>query len=69
MLTAGASPVPETRTFCGLPVALSVTVMFAERAPLVVGVNVTLIVQNAPASTCGVQLFVWVKSPALGDVT
>jgi len=51
MLIAGARPVPETSTFCGLPVALSVTVMFAERAPLTVGVNVTLIVQLPPAAT------------------
>ena len=39
------------------------------RAPLAVGLNVTLIVQLAPAATLEPQLLVWVKSPALEPVT
>ena len=43
--------------------------MEALRAPLAVGLNVTLIVQWAPAATLEPQLLVWVKSPALEPVT
>src|SRR5579859_1705224 len=67
-LTTGARPVPETRTFCGLPAALSVTVTFAVRAPITVGTNTTLIVQFAPAATDVPQLLVCVKSAAFGCV-
>jgi len=44
-LTAEAVPVPVKLTVCGLPRALSLTVRAAVRAPVAVGVNVTLIVQ------------------------
>lgn len=44
-------PVPESATVCGLPVALSVIVTIADRAPAVVGAKVTVIVQFAPAAT------------------
>ena len=60
------TPVPERLAVCGLPLALSVTDKDAERAPVAVGVNVTLIVQlELAASVEGLmgQLFVWPKSP------
>jgi hypothetical protein len=69
MLTAGAVPVPERLTLCGLPVALSARVRDAVRVPLAAGVKVTLIVQLAPAATEPPQLLVWTKSLALVPVT
>jgi len=56
-------PVPERITLCGLPVALSVKVTAAARAPVVVGLKVTLTVQMAPAALLAPQLLVWAKSP------
>ena len=52
-LTAPAVPVPvpERLTVCELPLALSVMLTDAVRLPLAEGVNVTLIVQWAPAAT------------------
>jgi hypothetical protein len=50
-LTAGAVPVPERLTACGLPLALSVMLTEAARLPLAKGVKVTLIVQLPPAAT------------------
>ena len=44
-------PVPLRETVCGLPAALSVTLRAALREPLAVGLNVTLIVQLAPAAS------------------
>ena len=44
-------PVPERLTVCGLPLALSVMLTEAVRLPLAEGLNVTLIVQWAPAAT------------------
>lgn len=44
-----AKPVPVKLTICGELVALSVTEMFPVKAPVVVGTNVTLIVQLTPA--------------------
>lgn len=46
--TAGAVPVPESAEVCGLPAALSATLKVAEREPVAVGVNVTVIVQEIP---------------------
>jgi hypothetical protein len=40
-----AVPVPLSVIVCGLPVALSVMVIAADRVPVAVGVNITLIVQ------------------------
>ena len=59
-LTTGAVlvPVPERLTVWGLPLALSATLSAAVRAPLAEGVNVTLIVQLAPATTELLQLLV-----------
>src|SRR5208337_4077367 len=67
-LTAGAVPVPERLTVCGLPLALSVMLTEAVRLPLAVGVKVTLMVQLLPAATELPHVLVWVKSPALVPV-
>ena len=55
-LTAGAgvpdeTPLPVRLTFCGLPVALSVTVTVPVSAPVVAGLKTTLNVQLAPAAS------------------
>src|SRR5258708_677616 len=47
---SGGVVVPVSDTLCGLPVALSVMVKVPMRVPAAVGVNVTLIVQFAPAA-------------------
>jgi len=52
-------PVPARLTVCGLPVALSVMVIVPGRLPVAVGVNVTLMVQLAPAATELPQVLVW----------
>ena len=57
-------PVPERLTDWGLPVASSVKVMTATRAPVTAGLNVTLIVQLAFTATELPQLFDWEKSLA-----
>ena len=57
-VTAGAAPVPERATLCGLPVALSTILTRATLLPVTVGVKVTPIVQLAPAATLIPQLFV-----------
>ena len=44
-------PMPLSGTCCGLPAALSVTLRAALRVPFAVGLNVTLIVQLAPAAS------------------
>jgi hypothetical protein len=52
-VTAGPEgvPVPLKLTFCGLPLALSVSVRLPELLPVVVGVNVTSITQLLLAAT------------------
>jgi hypothetical protein len=62
-LTPGTVPVPERATVRGLPVALSVIVTAPVRPPAAVGVNVTLMVQEAPAASEVPQAFVCAKSP------
>ena len=57
------SPVPVRLIACGLTAASSVIVSVAVLAPGAVGVNVTLMVQLAPAATVEPQVFVWAKSP------
>jgi len=47
----GLVPFPVRLTVCGLPPALSVMVKVPVRAPAAVGVNVTLIIQFAPAAS------------------
>ena len=56
---AGAAPVPESATVCGLLLALSVIDTEAVRVPAAVGLNVTLIEQLADAATLALQVFVW----------
>jgi hypothetical protein len=58
-LVLGAIPVPERATVCGLPVALSVTVVVPGWLPAAVGVKVTLMEQLAPAATEAGQVLVW----------
>ncbi len=62
-VTISPKPVPARLTCCGLPVALSVMFMAAERFPIAVGVNVTLKVQLAPTATVVPQSLVCAKSP------
>ena len=54
--------VPESDTDCGLPLALSVTVSVAVRAPEAAGVNRMAIVQLPPAATEELQVSASVKS-------
>jgi hypothetical protein len=56
--TVRIAPVPVRATNCGLPAALSVITSDSLRVPTMVGVNVTLRVQVAPAPTEVPQLFV-----------
>ena len=58
-LTLEAAPVPVRATVCGLPVALSVTVMVPGWLPVAVGVKVTLMVQLAAGATEVPQVLVW----------
>lgn len=64
-LTAGpdATPVPFNAIVCGLPGALSVIVIAPESVPRAPGVNMTVIVQLAPAARLLPQLFDWAKLP------
>jgi hypothetical protein len=62
-------PVPPSAACCGLPAALSVTLRAAERAPLAVGLNVTLMMQLDPAASELPQVWVWAKSPGLFPLT
>jgi hypothetical protein len=43
-------PIPFSVTVCGLPAALSVTLRAVVRVPLALGLNVTLMLQLAPAA-------------------
>src|SRR5579864_199650 len=58
----GATPVPVRAMVCGLPVALSETVIVPGWLPTAMGVNVTLMVQFALAATEAPQVFVCVYS-------
>ena len=51
-----AMPAPLTVTLCGLPDASLVTVIAPNRVPTETGVNVTLMLQDAPAAKLGPQL-------------
>ena len=62
-------PVPARLTVCGLLGALSKMLIDAVRVPAAVGVNVTLIVQLAPAPTELPQVVVSGKSLGLAPVT
>jgi hypothetical protein len=50
-VTVDVTPVPERATVWGLPVALSATLILAEREPSALGLKVTLMVQLPPAAT------------------
>ena len=70
-LTPGAVPAPLKLAVCGLPAALSATLRVPLRAPVAVGLNVTLMAQLALAARVeGLkgQLLVWAKSPLLVPV-
>ena len=54
----GATPVPPRATVLGLPVELCETDRFADFAPVLAGVNVTLIVQVALGASAAEQVFV-----------
>ena len=57
-LIAGAAvPVPVNAIVCGLPAALSVTVIAPVRAPATVGVKITVIV-HVPATATEEQVLV-----------
>src|SRR5262249_29531247 len=62
------TPVPDSATVCGEPVALSVMVSVAVRAPAASGVKVGKIPQEAPEFNVAGQLLVCAKSPALAPV-
>jgi len=64
----GTPPVPDNVTACGLPTALSVIVSDALRAPVAVGLNVTLMVHEDPTVRVLPQVWVWAKSPLLVPV-
>src|SRR5215831_14562317 len=61
-------PVPDSATICGLAGSPSEMLRFADLVPAADGVNVTLIVHDAPALSDVLQLFVCVKSPPLVPV-
>jgi hypothetical protein len=61
-------PMPLKARVCGLPAALSETLNPALRNPDLEGLNVTLIVQLAPAANEVPQVWVWEKFPALVPV-
>jgi len=56
-------PVPVRLRVCGLAPALSVMLIMPVRVPVAVGLNVTLIVQLAPAASDPPQLLLSAKSP------
>ena len=58
--TAAITPVPVNAAFWGLPLALSVTDRVPARAPVLVGLKITLILQLVPASRLPPQLLVCV---------
>ena len=59
------TPVPVSRTICGLPPALSEIIRPAVAVPATAGLNVTAMVQLAPAFTVLPQVFVWEKGPLM----
>ena len=61
-------PVPVSAAVCGLPLALSVTVIVAVRVPVAVGENVTAMLQLKFGSSGLMQLLVCPKSPASAAV-
>jgi len=56
-------PVPDTAACWGLAPPLSLTLTEALREPVLMGLNVTVMLQLAPAATWPTQVLVWAKSP------
>jgi len=61
-------PVPVSVAVCGLPAKLSATLNVALVAPVTVGLNVTVIVQLAPAASVAGQAFVCANNDAFAPV-
>ena len=68
-VTENPVPVPDNAIVWGLPGALSLIVTVELRAPVAVGVKVTLIVHAAFGARVAPQVLVWAKSPALPPTT
>ena len=68
-LTAGATPVPERLTVCGLPAALSASMIEALRVPEEPGLKVTVSVHWPEGASEEPQLLVKAKSAASGPLT
>ena len=68
MLPCAYVPFPFSDTRCGLAPPLSPMISVAFRAPVVVGVKVTVKVQLAFPGSVDLQVLVWVKSLALPDM-
>src|SRR3981081_2527820 len=62
---AGAVPIPDKATECGLPGALSVRINCPDLTPVAVGVNVTGSVQLPPGATELPQGSASIKSPVV----
>ena len=69
VLTSGWIPVPVNAITSGLLSALSAMLIWAVRVPEAFGLNVTLIVQLAPAATVVPHVLVAVKSAASAPET
>jgi hypothetical protein len=61
-------PSPNKVAACGLPDASSVIETTAELAPVVFGVNVTVMTQELPAVSAFPQVLIWVKLAALAPL-
>src|SRR5690348_11372157 len=61
---AGAVPVPDKETVCGLPLALSAIESVAERAPVTAVLNVSEIFVLVPGVSVNGAVVLVVKSPA-----
>src|ERR1700739_1905420 len=64
----GYFPVPLVDTLCVPPVALSVIVMVPVCCPAALGVKVTEIVQEAPATSVAGQVLVCMKTPGVSEI-
>src|SRR5258708_11937830 len=69
LTTTGGTPVPLSATFCGLPVALLVTVTEALKVAAALGAKATKIVQLEPAVRLDEQFVDSGKLDALAPVT
>jgi hypothetical protein len=61
----GVAPVPDRGTICGLVIALCVRISCPVLVPATVGVNVTVIVQVAPAASVVPHPLARAKSPLI----